>query len=112
MKKEDNFYSLGTKFLFSFPINNKPILEVEEYDLAMQELDLCLKNFKVMYNNVDEIMNQLSNSNIIVHIYSTATLPNGHRIHSTFEFHGKPWFSNIEIIIDTDYQNNYENIYW
>ena len=93
-------------------MSNKPSFDCNEYNLAMQKLDLCLNNFKNMYNEVDNILDQLSHSNTKVYIYNSANLSNGVKIHAASEFHHKPWFSDVEIIMDTNYQENYEKTYW
>ena len=103
---------LGTKPLHSFTITNKPNFNCEEYNLAMKQLDLCLNNFKIMYNEVDDIFNQLSNLNTVIKIYNIANLSNGLKIHAASEFHNKPWFSDVEITMDVNYQEKYEEIYW
>ncbi|UZO02991.1 uncharacterized protein OCT59_023404 [Rhizophagus irregularis] len=36
----------------------------------------------------------------------------GVKIYTASEFHQKLWFSNAEIIMDVDYQGNYEDTYW
>ncbi|CAB5301336.1 unnamed protein product [Rhizophagus irregularis] len=92
-------------------MSNNPNFNCKEYILAMQQLDLCLNNFKNMYN-VDNIFDQLSYSNTRIYIYNSANLSNGVKIHAASEFHQKPWFSDVEITMDVDYQENYEKTYW
>ncbi|GBC52348.2 hypothetical protein GLOIN_2v1486846 [Rhizophagus irregularis DAOM 181602=DAOM 197198] len=106
-----NYNTLITKPFYSFTMSNKPNFNCKEYILAMQQLDLCLNNFKNMYN-VDNIFDQLSYSNTRIYIYNSANLSNGVKIHAASEFHQKPWFSDVEITMDVDYQGNYEETYW
>ncbi|CAB4480294.1 unnamed protein product [Rhizophagus irregularis] len=48
-----NYNTLITKPFYSFTMSNKPNFNCKEYILAMQQLDLCLNNFKNMYNFSD-----------------------------------------------------------
>ncbi|CAB4386084.1 hypothetical protein RhiirA5_409344 [Rhizophagus irregularis] len=64
-----------------------------------------------MYN-VNNIFDQLSYSNIRIYIYNSANLSSEVKIYAASEFHQKPWFSDIEITMDVDYQGNYEETYW
>ncbi|GBB87842.1 hypothetical protein RclHR1_14330004 [Rhizophagus clarus] len=106
-----DYNTLITKPLYSFTMSNKPNFNCKEYSLAMQQLDSCLNNFKNMYN-VDNIFNQFSYSNTRIYIYNSANHSSGVRIHAASEFHQKPWFSDVEITMDIDYQGNYEATYW
>ena len=38
-------------------------------------------------------------------------LSSGVKIHAAPEFYQKPWFSDVEITMDVDYQENYEETY-
>ncbi|CAB4428886.1 unnamed protein product [Rhizophagus irregularis] len=91
-------------------MSNKPNFNCKEYILVMQQLDLCLNNFKNIYNNVDNIFDQLSYSNTRIYIYNSANLSSGVKIHAASEFHQKLWFSDVEITMDIDYQGNYEGV--
>ena len=33
-------------------------------------------------------------------------------MHAASEIHHKPWFSDVEITMDIDYQETYEETYW
>ena len=58
------------------------------------------------------IFNQLSNLNTVIKIYNIANLSIRLKIHAASEFHNKPWFSDVEITMDINYQEKYEEIYW
>lgn len=57
-----------------------------------------LKYLDIYFNST----NQINLENYIVKIYSSITLENGSIIRTTDNFHGKAWYSNIAVAINSE----------
>ena len=95
---------------FGFSLHNADTFFKENKDCVENKMQTGFSKFLLCLDSYLDLLDDFTITlfgETQINIYGSVTLENGAIMRATSNFHNKPWFSDIAIVMDSDESDNY-----